>query len=259
MCDDASGSSGLRFEMTIPKLLITGSKGKIGTVLKAGLADIFALYGVDKAARPGDRTFCADLSDYEQIHYVVQQIAPVPCIVHLAADSRVDADWPSVLKNNIIATHNLYDTARVNGTKRIIFASSNHVTGGYETFTPGSEKANESHLITVRDPVRPDSDYGASKVFGEALAREYYDRFGVESVCLRIGLVRSDDDPSRDARSRKTWLSHRDLIQLVKKSLIADIEFGIYYGVSNNRHRPWDISNAREEIGYCPEDDASLL
>lgn len=243
--------------MRLPKLLITGSAGKIGTILETGLADSFELYGVDKSAISGGRTFYADLSDYQQIHAVVQQLAPVPYIVHLAADPRVDADWPSVLKNNIVATHNLYETARVNGTKRIIFASSNHVTGGYESFPPGSESDHVSRLITVRDSVRPDSDYGVSKLFGEALAREYYDRFGLESACLRIGMVRSDDDPAKNARSRKIWLSHRDLIQLLKKSLVADIKFGIYYGVSNNRDGHWDIANAREDLGYHPEDDAS--
>ena len=114
-------------------------------------------------------------------------------------------------------------------------------------------------LITTRDSVRPDSDYGVSKVFGEALAREYYDHFGLESICLRIGMIRSNDDPTKNARSRKVWLSHRDLIQLLQKSLITDIKFGIYYGVSNNRDGLWDISNARAELGYHPEDDASSL
>lgn len=245
--------------MKMPKLLITGSKGKIGTVLEAGLAQSFEIYGVDRTVSPGGRLFCADISDYDQIQAVVKQIAPIPYIVHLAGDPRVDADWPSVLKNNIVATRNLYEAARINGTKRIIFASSNHVTGGYENFSPGSERSHVSPLITVRDLVRPDSDYGVSKVFGEALAREYYDRFGLESVCLRLGMVRSDDDPTKNERNRKVWLSHRDLIQLVTKSLIAEIGFGIYYGVSNNKDGFWDISNAKEELGYHPEDDASNL
>ncbi|MGK2945191.1 MAG: NAD-dependent epimerase/dehydratase family protein [Desulfuromonadales bacterium] len=245
--------------MKLPKLLITGSKGKIGTVLEAGLAHSFEIYGVDRAVGLGGRLFCADISDYDQIHAVVKQIAPIPYIVHLAGEPRVDADWPLVLKNNIIATRNLYEAARTNGAKRIIFASSNHVTGGYESFSPDFERTHESHLITVRDSVRPDSDYGASKVFGEALAREYYDRFGLESVCLRLGMVSSDDDPTGNERNRKVWLSHKDLIQLVTKSLIADIGFGIYYGVSNNKDVPWDISNAKEELGYHPEDDASNL
>lgn len=245
--------------MKMPKLLITGSKGKIGTVLEAGLAHSFEIYGVDKTVGQGEHLFYADISDYDQILKVLKQIAPIPYIIHLAGEPRVDADWPSVLKNNIVATRNLYEAARINGTKRIIFASSNHVTGGYENVSPDSERTHVSHLITVRDSVRPDSDYGASKVFGEALAREYYDRFGLESVCLRLGMVRSDDDPTGNERNRKVWLSHRDLIQLVTKSLIADIGFGIYYGVSNNKDGLWDISNAMEELGYHPKDDASNL
>ncbi len=245
--------------MGLPKLLIAGSEGKVGTILKAGLSDRFELYCVDKLAILGERSFCADLSVYEQIHAVLHQLAPLPYIIYLAADARVDADWPSVLKNNIVATRNLYETARVNGTKRIIFASSNHVTGGYESSPSGSERDHASRLISVRDALRPDSDYGVSKVFGEALAREYFDRFGLESICLRIGMVRRDDDPTKNLRSRKIWLSHRDLLQLVRKSLVADIKFGTYYGISNNRDGLWDISNGREELGYHPEDDASSL
>ena len=85
----------------------------------------------------------------------------------------------------------------------------------------------------------------------------YYDLHGLESVCLRIGSVLKDDDPTRNARSQSMWLSQRDLVQLVKKSLLAEVKFAVYYGVSNNRKRFWDISNAMTEIGYQPEDDAS--
>ena len=85
----------------------------------------------------------------------------------------------------------------------------------------------------------------------------YHELHGLESVCLRIGSVLKDDDPTKNARSQSTWLSHRDLVQLVKKSLLAEVKFAIYYGVSNNRKRFWDISNAMAEIGYQPEDDAS--
>ncbi len=245
--------------MGMPKLLITGSAGQIGVILQAGLSDAFELYGVDTAASPEERSFCADLSDYHQIHAVLEQLVPLPYIVHLAGDTRVDADWPSVLQNNIIATRNLYEAARSSGTRRIIFASSNHVTGGYENLPSEVERDEASHLISVRAALRPDSDYGVSKVFGEALAREYYDRFGLESICLRIGMVRRDNEPAKDERSRQVWLSHRDLLQMVKKSLCAEIGFGVYYGVSNNRDRFWDISNAKEELGYQPEDDASCL
>jgi hypothetical protein len=101
--------------------------------------------------------------------------------------------------------------------------------------------------------------YGTSKVFGEAVARQYYELYGIQSVCLRIGSFLADDNPKRNERVSRTWMSHRDLIQLVKKSILSEVGFGIYYGVSNNKGRLWDISNAVEEIGYHPEDDASVF
>ena len=111
----------------------------------------------------------------------------------------------------------------------------------------------------MRDPIRPDSDYGSSKAFGESMARQYYECFGIASICLRIGSVLENDNPTEDERLMRTWLSQRDLIQLVRKSILSDVKFGIYYGVSNNRGRFWDISSAEEEIGYKPQDDASLM
>lgn len=120
-------------------------------------------------------------------------------------------------------------------------------------------KQENPQKISINDPVRPDSDYGSSKIFGEAVARQYFEFYGIKSICLRLGSVLGDDDPGRDERDMKTWFSHRDLSQLVKKSLLSDIGFGIYYGVSNNKGMFWDISNAKEEIGYEPRDYASSV
>ncbi len=243
--------------MGLPRLLITGSKGKIGTVLIEALADSFEVYGVDILDTVGERTFRADLADYKQLSNVLRVIAPIPCIVHLAADPRVGAGWDSVLKNNIIGTKNLYEAAKEYEVKKVVLASSNHVTGAYEGIPPSLHEQPKPRLITINDPVRPDSDYGTSKIFGEAVARQYYELYGIQSVCLRIGSFLADDNPTKSERVRRTWISHRDLIQLVKKSILSEVEFGIYYGVSNNKSRFWDISNAGEEIGYYPEDDAS--
>ncbi len=72
-----------------------------------------------------------------------------------------------------------------------------------------------------------------------------------------MGSVLEDDDPSKEERLLSTWLSHRDLIQLFQKSIVANVEYGIYYGVSNNAKRFWDLSNAKKDLGYMPVDDAS--
>ncbi|MFA5925137.1 MAG: NAD(P)-dependent oxidoreductase [Methylococcaceae bacterium] len=245
--------------MTLPKLLITGHSGLIDRILWRGLTDAFELNGANIClSEQTANVFRADISNPEQVNAVFDQIPGLAYVVHLAADPHVDADWQSVLVNNIAGTKNLYDAAKAHGVKRVVFASSNHVTGAYEGFPANMHTQPNPTLITPQHPIRPDGYYGVSKAAGEAIARMYYDLHGLESVCLRIGSVLKDDDLITDTRSQSTWLSHRDLMQLVKKSLLAEVKFAIYYGVSNNRNRFWDISNAMAEIGYQPEDDASI-
>jgi nucleoside-diphosphate-sugar epimerase len=246
--------------MTIKNVLITGHTGNIGQVLTSGLAPQFTLYGLDIDA--GDsanlkKTFIADISDYDALANAFRQMGPVDAIVHLAGDPSVGASWESVLKNNIIGTRNVYEAAREFGVRRVVFASSNHVTGAYEGIPPKLHEQDEYEVVSVDDPIRPDSYYGTGKAFGEALARQYYELHGLQSICLRIGSLLGDDDPTRGGRSRRTWLSHRDCVQLVRLSLLAEVEFGIYYGVSDNDGRYWDITNARRELGYAPQDNGA--
>ena len=154
--------------MALEKLLITGASGVIGKVLAPKLAESYDVYSVDQnlTAVPG-RLFKADLSDYEQIASVINAISDLRIIVHLAANSTADASWQSVLKNNIVATRNVFEAAKEKRVKRIVFASSNHVTGGYEGIPPTLHLSANPRMITTADPIRPDSDYGTSKAFGE--------------------------------------------------------------------------------------------
>jgi len=247
--------------MALEKLLITGASGVIGKILVLKLAESYDVYSVDQnvTAVP-DGLFKADLADYEQIASVINTISDLRIIVHLAANSTADASWQSVLKNNIVATRNVFEAAKERRVKRIVFASSNHVTGGYEGIPPTLHLSGNPRMVTTLDPIRPDSDYGTSKAFGEAVARQYHELYGVESICLRIGTVLADDDPRKNKRFLTTWLSHDDLVQLVKKSICSEnVKFGIYYGVSNNKGRFWDISNAEQELDFHPQDDASSL
>jgi nucleoside-diphosphate-sugar epimerase len=244
--------------MAVQKMLITGCNGLIGGILWSHLSDSFELYGLDRTlSGTANNIFQANIADPEQIENVFSHVPPLTFIVHLAGDPRMDADWKSVLVNNIEGTRNIYEAAHNHGVKRIIFASSNHVTGAHEGFPPALHINKKNDLISVEHPIRPDGFYGVSKAAGEAIARFYYELFGLESVCLRIGSVLKNNDPHENPRYECTWLSHRDLVQLVRKSLLADVKFGIYYGVSNNSRRFWDISNAVAEINYHPEDDAS--
>jgi len=245
--------------MTRLRILITGINGTIGKVLRAALQDDHDLFGLDRVSPLSDRISFANIAEYEKVARVVEQFSPLDCIIHLAGDASVTASWESVLVANIIGTRNVFEAAREFQVKRVIFASSNHVTGAYEGFEPNLHLHTqpEPPKISTQDPIRPDSDYGVSKAFGEAVARYYCARWGIEAICLRIGAVLSNDDPTSDAHLRKVWLSHRDLVQLVEKSLTTNVVFGIYYAISNNKGAFWDIANARVELGYAPLDDAS--
>jgi nucleoside-diphosphate-sugar epimerase len=242
--------------MNHPKMLITGSKGLIGRILTKFLVDSFDMYGLDIVGEHTERHYQVDISNYEALHHAFRAIGGIEYIVHLAADRNPDAPWESVLKNNIIGTRNVYECAQNHGVKKIVFASSTYVTRGYRGIPASSHKQQSPGIISTQDPIRPDSDYATSKALGEALARQYYERYGLESICLRIGAVSENDDSSLNQELMKIWLSHKDLIQVVKKSILSNVKFGIYYAISNNRGKFYDIASAEKEIAYEPQDDA---
>ncbi len=213
------------------KLLITGCNGLIGKILWDNLAGSFELYGLDRTAdAASSKVFQADITIDEQVAAVFDRIPALEYVIYLAGDPRVHAPWESAFAVNIGGTKNVYEAAQKHGVKRIVYASSNHATGAYEGFPPSLHSQPKRTLITSRDAIRPDGFYGVSKAAGEAIARMYFELHGLELVCLRIGSVVNDDDPTLDARMASTWLSHRDLVQLVRRSLLADVHFGIYYG-----------------------------
>ena len=241
------------------RLLITGINGLIGTILRNAFQHTYDVYGIDLEGEFSDRVLSVDISDYQQTARALEQCSPLDAIIHLAGNPKVDASWESVLKANIIGTRNIFEAAREQQVPRVVYASSNHVTGAYHGFEPNLYKYTQPGPPTIspEDPIRPDSDYGLSKAFGEAVARYYFDRWGIHAICLRIGAVLKNDDPTTESQNRRIWLSHRDLVQLVEKSLTSDVTFGIYYGISNNKDAFWDISNARADLGFEPVDDGS--
>lgn len=238
------------------RILITGINGLIGRILRNAFTDLHDMYGMDRAGEFSERVLQADIANYGEIAEVIRTFSPLDAIIHLAGNPSVDASWEDVLHANIIGTRNIFEAAREFHVRRVIFASSNHVTGAYEGLGEHQYTEPPDEKISPWDLIRPDSDYGVSKAFGEAVARYYRSRFGVEAICLRIGAVIKNDDPTTDPRNQRIWLSHRDLVQLVQKSLTANVPFGIYYGVSNNSEKYWAISNARKDLGYEPVDDA---
>ena len=238
--------------MDKPGLVITGSQGRIGRVLCSGLSDNFQIFGIDRRAGSKKSDFKMDIVNLPELGAVFEQIVKPGYLIHLAADPNEFGEWGSILRNNIIGTHNIYECARIWNIPKVIFASSNHVTGSYEKYLRFRKRP-----IGIHDEVRPDGDYATSKIFGEATARQYYELYGIKSICLRIGHVSANAKPDNDERIRSLWLSHRDLLQLVQKSLEADINFGIYYGTSGNSNSFIEISHTRKDLGYEPMDDST--
>ncbi len=230
-------------------VMITGAAGKIGSVLRKALHGSYPLVRLlDIAplgvAEKGEEVCAVDIRDAAALE---KAMAGIDCVVHLAGMS-VEAPWEQVLPLNIEGCYNVFEAARRSGVKRIVFASSNHAIGFHRR-----ERFIDTNVVP-----RPDTRYGVSKAFGEALGRLYADKYGLSVACLRIGSFLTPDRPT-DARQLLTWISHRDMLQLTQRCIDhPDYHFVIVYGVSNNLRSRWDNSNVKF-LGYRPEDDAEVF
>jgi uronate dehydrogenase len=226
----------------VKTILITGASGDVGTHLRRELAGKYRLRLSDKrplkAAR-GETFMRADISKMPDALRITKG---VDAIVHLGGYS-VEGPWQAILQANIIGCYNVFEAARRNGVKRILFPTSNHAVGFYR----------RDQTIDHRVYPKPDSRYGVSKVFGEALGSLYADKYGLEVFMMRIGNVNARPI---DKRRLSIWFSPRDLAQLVTIGIEhPHIRFEIVYGVSGNKRSWYDNSNAGR-LGYRPQDDA---
>jgi uronate dehydrogenase len=226
------------------RLLLTGAAGALGVVLRERLkanCDVLRLSdrGNLGAAGAGEEIMVADLADADAMGQTVQGC---DAIVHMGGMSQ-EGPFGPILQGNILGVYNLYEAARQHGVKRVIFASSNHVTGFYR----------QDEVITPAHPARPTGLYGASKAFGEDLSRMYFDRYGIETACLRIGS--SYAEPT-DRRMLATWLSFDDLHRLITACLTTPVlGHTVMYGVSDNAVSWWDNSAVRH-VGFVPQDSS---
>jgi nucleoside-diphosphate-sugar epimerase len=246
------------------KIFITGGSGLIGTILNNHLSKNYQIVNLDisKSKNNLSETIIGDMNVYED---VLEGSKGCSVIIHLGAVISVDSSWDLVLKNNIESTRNVYEAAKINNIEKVIFASSNHAVGLFENDEPYRQIVNGNYknidpnkipLIDHNVPIRPDSYYGISKAYGETIGRYYFEKHDIQSVNLRIGTVQKTDTPKSSVRHFATWLSHPDIAQLVEKSIIKEVKFEIFYGVSNNKWRFWDIKNAYNKIGYEPVENA---
>lgn len=250
--------------MTARNVLITGMSGLIGGVVYEHLNSVgkYVLSALNRRDVPGVKLWRADIADLDAIRPAFEG---VDVVVHLAAMAQGDAAWEEVLEPNIIGTYNVFEASRQAGVKRIVYASSGSTINRWELDYPYSALAQGRYdeapetweKITHKSPVRPDGLYGASKVWGEALARHFSDNCGISTICVRIGAVTAENRP-RQPREFAVWCSHRDIAQMVEKCIEApdSVRFDIFYAVSNNKWGYRDFSHASEVIGYEPQDSA---
>jgi len=231
-------------------VLITGSSGAIGSSLAASLPGLgWQVRGFD--LRPGVNAIEEVRGDITDPAALDRAMAGAQAVVHLAGQA-TEAPWPVIREANLEGSYQVFEAARRAGVRRLVYASSNHAVG----FTPrpveSSPGSSRAELPADTSP-RPDTLYGVSKAFGEALGRYYADRYGMQVACLRIGTF-ADTPP--DARSMATWLSPRDCARLVDACLRSDrLGFALIWGVSANRDRWWSL-DAGHALGYQPLDDA---
>ena len=228
----------------LPNILVTGAAGAIGQVIRPALLRLSGLLrsaDIAPFAPAGGNEECLsfDLRDFQSVRSAMEDI---DIVFHFGGLSLED-DWEAIRDVNIDGTYNVFEAARQAGTRRVVFASSNHVAGFYpRDFRTGPE-------VTMR----PDSRYGVAKVFGEALGQLYVDKHGLEVIALRIGQFRPKPT---NVRMLSLWLSHADMAQLAACCVTArQIDFEIVYGISANT-RAWYVNPGAGRIGFAPRDNA---
>jgi uronate dehydrogenase len=222
-------------------ILITGAAGRIGTFLRPELAGKYKLRLSDiepvTDLRAGETFVRADISSMSDMLEITKG---VDAVMHFGGQSG-EHDWDHILSANIVGFYNVLEAARVNGVKRFLVATSNHAVGFYRT------DQTIDHTVYPK----PDSRYGVSKVFNEALASLYADRYGMEMFCMRIGNV---NHIPIDRRRLAIWISGRDMAQLVTIGVEhPEVRFEIVYGISDNARAWFDNANAHR-LGYRPQD-----
>lgn len=234
------------------RVLVTGAAGRIGSYFAEHSNHKYELRlmvrgdeeGID-AIRPLGEVVEADLSDLDALKRICGNI---DTIVHMAGEPSPSATWDDLLDANIIGTYHVFAAAKYAGVRRVIHASSIHAVSGY----PADVQVKTS------EPVNPGDLYGVSKCFGEALARYMAEKEGVSAIAIRIGAFQPLEkarDPS-SVSMLDAFVSHRDLNQLINRCIdVENVQFAVLHGLSDNRFKRLDISDARELVGYAPQDD----
>jgi NAD(P)-dependent dehydrogenase (short-subunit alcohol dehydrogenase family) len=239
------------------RVLVTGGGGRIGSYFAEHSANKFEITLLDRSVEKMREKGLEDYAklvegDISNLDFLKNEFAKVDSILHLAGDPNPSATWDSIHETNIVGTYNTYVAAKAAQCKRVVFASSIHAISGY----PADVQVKTS------EPVNPGDLYGVSKCFGEAMGRYMATQEGLSVIAIRIGAfqpLETAKDPTK-LSMLDAFVSERDLNQLLELSIEAqNINFAIFQGLSDNRFKRMDISDARELVGYSPQDSFTKL
>ncbi len=239
------------------RVLVTGAAGRVGSSFAKHSHDRYELRLTDLsfAGREAALGACGELVEGElhDLAFLKRACAGVDTVVHLAGCPNASAPWGELLENNIIGTYQVCAAAKAAGCRRVVFASSIHAVSAYP---PDVQ-------VKTSEPANPGDLYGVTKCFGEAFGRYLSTQEGMSFIAVRIGAFQ----PLSTAQDPETlkfldmFVSHRDLNQLLERCIDApdSLRFAVFHGLSNNRFKRFDISDARELLGYAPQDDFTDL
>lgn len=244
------------------KILVTGMSGLIGGATRKRLSSRHELTAFNRSMVGGVKTVQGDLIEFDKL---LAACEGQDVVIHLAAKAGENYTWQELQDTNVIGTRNVFDAARLAGVKKVIYASSGATVAGWESEEPYAAMVQGRYddvpdswqLIDHEMAVRPRGIYGATKVWGEALARHYADTTDMSFLCLRIGFVNKEDRPV-NPRQRSVWCSQRDITNMIELCVNeeAQVSFDTFFVNSNNRWGYRDLSHAEQVVGFVPMDSA---
>ncbi len=245
------------------RILITGTSGLIGGLAAKTFKSDFEVSGIGRTPVGGLPYTVADISKFDAMRPAFDGIDTV---IHMAA-SRGNQPFGVHYRANVVGTYNVLEAAHQAGVKRVILASTGAVVAGYEkdepyktlvSGDPSTTRPADLEMITVEHPTRPRGDYAVTKLWAEAIGRAYSESRDLSVICVRVGKVEIEDVPA-NPRNAVVWCSHNDMMQMLTLSVTApaDLRYGIYFAVSNNPLNYRDWSNARDELGFTPQDSST--
>ncbi|WP_440764270.1 NAD-dependent epimerase/dehydratase family protein [Natronorubrum sp. DTA7] len=247
-------------------IAITGASGRVGREAIEALSDENLTLFSHSESEELDTT-PIDVADRETF---VDVLEGQDVLIHLAANPDPRAEWDELSGPNVDGAYNAFEAAAENDVERVVFASSNHAVNMKNTVSPirPESTVGKPEIVRPDDEMDPDTYYGVTKVFGEAMGHYYAKRHGMDVVNLRIGWLLSEDELEQEVAdrdgagerfARAMWLSDGDCRRVIEAAATTSLESNptTAHGISDNSERFLSLSETMLELGYRPQDDSA--